>query len=88
MSISFINTSTHSFDVMSCKPPYTSGATTGRRRSMANRLATEFFPKGRIHKLKQFFEDRTQPTSSLFKFYVDRLDSVMYKHFSSRLKFF
>lgn len=43
----------------------------GRRRSVANKLSAEFFPKGRIIRLKQYFEDRTQQPS-IFKFNVDR----------------
>lgn len=48
----------------------------GRRRSVANKLSQEFLPKGRIKKLKQFFEERTQPTS-IFKFSSDRLEDFL-----------
>jgi len=46
---------------------------TGRRRSVA-KFSAEFLPKGRIIRLKQFFEDRTQP-SSLFRFHTDRFEN-------------
>ncbi|XP_035705583.1 uncharacterized protein LOC110845747 isoform X4 [Folsomia candida] len=59
----------------------------GRRRSVANKISAEFFPRGRIIRLKQFFEERTQPSakSSIFKFSVDSPTSEQHRGFGSLL---
>ncbi|CAG7815071.1 unnamed protein product, partial [Allacma fusca] len=57
------------------------GTSPGRRRSMANKLSSDFLHKGRIVRLKQFFEERTQP-SSLFKFHSNS-PTTEFRHFGS-----
>jgi len=61
--------SVHSCDFLGKTPNPDAGGE--RRRSVANKLSADFFQKGRIIRLRQFFEDRTQPPS-IFKFSIDR----------------